>query len=31
MGEEQVKGHQDDLANQLALSKNPTQGSGKPW
>tara|TARA_Y100001973_G_scaffold71316_1_gene103921 strand:+ start:207 stop:542 length:336 start_codon:yes stop_codon:yes gene_type:complete len=31
MGEYQVKAHEDDLANQLALSKNPTQGNGKPW
>ena len=31
MGDDQVKGYEDSVANQIALSKTPTQGSGKPW
>ena len=31
IGDEQVKGYEDSVANQIALSKAPTQGSGKPW
>ena len=31
MGDEQVKAYEDNVANQIALSKAPTQGSGKPW
>ena len=31
MGDEQVKAYEDSVANQIALSKAPTQGSGKPW
>ena len=31
MGDDQVKAYEDSVANQIALSKAPTQGSGKPW
>tara|TARA_R100001129_G_scaffold55246_1_gene38002 strand:+ start:1478 stop:1789 length:312 start_codon:yes stop_codon:yes gene_type:complete len=31
MGDEQVKAYEDSVANQIALSKTPTQGSGSPW
>ena len=31
MGDDQVKVYADSVANQIALSKTPTQGSGKPW
>ena len=31
IGSYQVKAYEDSVANQIALSKTPTQGSGKPW
>ena len=31
MGDDLVKNYEDNVANQIALSKTPTQGSGKPW
>ena len=31
MGDDEVKACEDSVANQIALSKAPTQGSGKPW
>jgi len=31
IGSDQVKAYEDNVANQIALSKTPTQGSGKPW
>lgn len=31
IGSHQVKAYEDNVANQIALSKTPTQGSGKPW
>ena len=31
IGSDQVKAYEDSVANQIALSKTPTQGSGKPW
>ena len=31
MGDDEVKSCEDNVANQIALSKAPTQGSGKPW
>ena len=31
MGDDEVKACEDNVANQIALSKAPTQGSGKPW
>ena len=31
IGSDQVKAYEDSVANQIALSKAPTQGSGKPW
>jgi len=31
MGDDEVKAYEDNVANQIALSKTPTQGSGKPW
>ena len=31
IGDDQVKAYEDSVANQIALSKAPTQGSGKPW
>jgi hypothetical protein len=31
MGDDEVKSCEDKVANQIALSKTPTQGSGKPW
>ena len=31
IGSDQVKAYEDSVANQIALRKNPTQGSGKPW
>tara|TARA_R100000234_G_scaffold103950_1_gene73586 strand:+ start:417 stop:725 length:309 start_codon:yes stop_codon:yes gene_type:complete len=31
MGDDKVKQCEDSVANQIALSKAPTQGSGKPW
>ena len=31
MGDDEVKAYEDNVANQIALSKAPTQGSGKPW
>ena len=31
MGDDEVKACEDNVANQIALSKTPTQGSGKPW
>ena len=31
IGSDQVKAYENSLANQIALSKTPTQGSGKPW
>ena len=31
MGDDQVKAYEDSVANQIALSKAPTQGSGIPW
>ena len=30
IGSDQVKAYEDSVANQIALSKAPTQGSGKP-
>ena len=31
IGSDQVKAYEDSVANQIALSKAPTQGSGTPW
>ena len=31
IGDEQVKAYEDSVAAQIALSKAPTQGSGKPF
>jgi len=31
IGSDQVKAYEDSVANQIALSKTPKQGSGKPW
>ena len=31
MCDDEVKACEDSVANQIALSKAPTQGSGKPW
>ena len=31
IGSDEVKACEDNVANQIALSKTPTQGSGKPW
>ena len=31
IGSDEVKAYEDSVANQIALSKAPTQGSGKPW
>jgi hypothetical protein len=31
IGSDEVKAYEDNVANQIALSKTPTQGSGKPW
>ena len=31
IGSDQVKAYEDSVANQIAVSKAPTQGSGKPW
>ena len=31
MGDDEVKRCEDYVANQIALSKAPTHGSGKPW
>ena len=31
IGSDEVKACEDNVANQIALSKAPTQGSGKPW
>ena len=31
MGDDQVKAYEDNVANQIALSKAPTHGSGVPW
>ena len=31
MGSDQVKAYEDSVANQIALSKAPTHGLGKPW
>ena len=31
IGSDEIKACEDNVANQIALSKAPTQGSGKPW
>ena len=31
IGSDQVKAYEDSVANQIALSKTPTHGSGKHW
>ena len=31
MGDDLVKNYEDNVANQIALSKTPTKGSGTPW
>ena len=31
IGSDEVKALEDNVANQIALSKAPTQGSGTPW
>ena len=31
MGDDKVKEYEDGVANQIALSKAPIRGSGKPW
>ena len=31
IGDDQVKAYEDSVANQIALSKTPKRGSGKPW
>ena len=31
IGDDQVKAYEDSVSNQIALSKTPTRGSGKPW
>ena len=31
MGDDQVKAYEDSVAKQITFSKEPIQGSGKPW